>query len=101
MHTFAAAIARGEPCFDVRPRAQYEQGSVPGALHLSLEQIQAGVLPEVARDTPIYLLCERGLMSELAGLYLEAAGFTRVYNVGGGLKAWRQTFGEADQTPAD
>jgi len=93
IHTFAAALAGGEPCFDTRSSAQFEQGSLPGVAHFSLEQIQAGALPELPPDTPIYLICERGVISELAGLCLEASGFSQVYNVEGGLVAWRKAFG--------
>lgn len=96
VHTFAAALARGESCFDTRSRAQFEQGSLPGVVHLSLEQIQVGTLPALPLDTPIYLLCERGVISELASLYLEASGFSQVYNVEGGLAAWRKAFRAAD-----
>ena len=55
---------------------------------LDLTALQRGELPELARDTPVYLVCERGQVSELAGLYLEAAGFTHVYHLAGGTKAW-------------
>lgn len=99
VHTLAAALARGEPCFDTRSRARFEQGSLKGANHLSLEQIQAGALPALPPDTPIYLLCERGVISELAGLYLEASGFSQVYNVEGGLVAWQAAFGPLGESP--
>ena len=100
VHTFAAALARGEACFDTRSRAQFEQGSLPGVAHLSLERLQAGLLPELPPDTPIYLLCERGVISELAGLYLETSGFSQVYNVEGGLVAWRKAFGPLGENPS-
>jgi rhodanese-related sulfurtransferase len=51
---------------------------------------QAGDFPAVPRDEPVYLICERGQISELVGLYLKEAGFGEVYNVEGGMLAWRQ-----------
>lgn len=65
------------------------EGAIPGARQLTLEQVQAGLLPQAPRDRPVYLICERGAVSELIGLYLEAEGFSEVYTVTGGLAAWR------------
>ena len=56
--------------------------------YLSLDTVQRGDLPGLEPSTPIYLVCERGQVSELAGLYLEAAGFTAVYHLAGGTRAW-------------
>lgn len=70
---------------DVRPPEQAEASGFQGASRVTLKDIQDGnhALP---RDRPILLVCERGLMSELAGLYLEAAGYAQVYNLEGGLR---------------
>jgi rhodanese-related sulfurtransferase len=87
---FAARLHEGAQAFDTRPLAQYEKDALPGAHHLSLEGVQAGQLPDLALDKPVYLICERGLMSDLVALYLEAAGFSEVYNVAGGMVAWRR-----------
>jgi len=81
------ALQAGGVVFDVRPPGA--KGALPGSSPLSLEALQRGALPELPKDTPVYLVCERGQVSELAGLYLEAAGFTEVYNLAGGLRAWR------------
>lgn len=79
-------VAAGGVLFDVRPRPQPVFGLISHPL--SLEAVQRGELPDLAPDTPVYLVCERGQVSELAGLYLEAAGFARVYHLAGGTKAW-------------
>jgi len=41
----------------------------------------------------LLLVCERGVTSELAGLYLEAAGYELVYNLEGGLRKLREVAG--------
>ncbi|WP_299428780.1 rhodanese-like domain-containing protein [uncultured Meiothermus sp.] len=74
---------------DVRPPEQYNQGDFAGALHLTLADIQHGN-HNLPKDRPLLLICERGVMSELAGLYLEAAGYELVYNLEGGLQKLRQ-----------
>lgn len=87
---FARHLHEGAQVFDTRPLEQYRRDALPGVRHLSLAAVQAGELPELPLDEPLYLLCERGLMSDLVALYLEAAGFSEVYNVEGGMLAWRR-----------
>ncbi len=74
---------------DVRPPEQYNPDDFAGALHLPLADIQHGN-HSLPKDRPILLICERGVMSELAGLYLEAAGYAQVYNLEGGLRKLRK-----------
>ncbi len=76
--------------FDLRVPAIIEKEAIPGAQPLSLEHLQNNLFPDLPKDIPIYLVCERGAISELAGLYLETAGFTEVYNLAGGMIAWRK-----------
>ncbi len=75
--------------FHLRSAGGGAADALPGSRPLSLEALQAGELPDIPKDVPVYLVCERGAVSELAGLYLEAAGFSEVYSVTGGLKAYR------------
>lgn len=92
--TLAEALERGATVFDTRSYAQYQQDGLAGSEHLPLERVQAGSLPSVPPDDTIYLICERGQVSELVGLYLEGAGFQHVFNVAGGMVAWRQAYGD-------
>ena len=80
--------------FDLRPPALVAQEPIPGAQPLGLESIQNNHFPNLPKDTPIYLVCERGTISELAGLYFETAGFTEVHNLAGGMIAWRNVAGQ-------
>ncbi len=90
----ARAFLDGVPFFDVRSSVQHARDGLPGSRSLPLEAIQAGELPaDVDLDAPVYLVCERGLLSELAGLYLEQAGFRHTFNVLGGLGALRPLLG--------
>jgi rhodanese-related sulfurtransferase len=93
MKQVAAAILKEKlprvTLFDLRSPALVTADGIAGAIPLSLEALQAGEFPDIAKNEPIYLICERGQISELAGLYLEAAGFREVYNISGGMIAWR------------
>jgi rhodanese-related sulfurtransferase len=75
--------------FDLRPPESVAADGLPGARPLSLTALQEGEVPEAPKDETVYLICERGAVSELAGLYLEAAGFSDVRSVTGGMKAYQ------------
>ena len=81
-----AGITAGGALLDLRP----VPGTVFGlaAQPLDLTAVQQGRQPDLPPDTPLFLVCGRGQVSELAGLYLEAAGFTAVSHLAGGLRAW-------------
>jgi rhodanese-related sulfurtransferase len=101
-YSLSQIIASGQmlALFDLRAPALVARERIPGAQVLGLEQLQNNHFPDLPKDTPIYLICERGVVSELAGLYLETAGFTEVYNLAGGMIAWRQlaeTRGQGDK----
>lgn len=81
-----AGVAAGGALFDLRPAPGAVFGLEPRPL--DLDAVQRGRLPDLPPDTPLYLVCGRGQVSELAGLYLEAAGFTAVSHLAGGLRAW-------------
>ena len=84
------ALAAGARVFDTRTSVMMAREPVAGATQLLWEDVQEGKLPDVAKHEPVYVICERGQVSELVGLYLEAAGFEQVFNVAGGMKALRQ-----------
>jgi len=87
----AAAYRQGAAFVDVRTGPQHARDGLIGSQSLPLDAIQAGRTPSgVDPDQPVYLLCDRGQISELAGLYLEQAGFRDVANVRGGLASLRK-----------
>lgn len=86
----AAAFHGGAAFIDVRTSAQHARDGLPGSQCLPLDAIQSGRVPtDVRLDEPVYVVCDRGHVSELAALYLEDAGFHDVANVRGGLLSLR------------
>lgn len=71
---------------DVRPATRFAAGSLEGAVNISMDDIKRGK-HQLPKDRRILLVCERGIQSELAGLYLEADGYNQVWNFEGGLNA--------------
>lgn len=53
---------------------------------------------EIPQDYPVVMYCEKGIRSQLAVQRLEAIGYNRLYNLKGGMTAWKrelETSGEA------
>lgn len=75
---------------DLRETREFAEGKVPGAVHVPLSQLQArlGEL-EKFKERPVIAYCARGQRSRSAGSTLQRAGFTKLYNLTGGHKAWK------------
>lgn len=75
---------------DVRERAAYEAGHVPGAVHLPRGQLELSVdelFPDP--DVEIVAVCELGRISTLAAATLKELGFGRATALDGGMRNWR------------
>ena len=87
-----AQLQNGRPfVIDVRPRKQYEEAHVPGAVNRPLAELpenHAG-LPE-DRDAPILSVCQRGNASLSGLLFLKSLGYRNVRSITGGTLAWRE-----------
>ena len=86
---YLAALDAGAVVVDTRPWELALRDPLPAAAHAPLEQLQSGRMPELSSDADIVVVCAWGRKSELAGLYLEAHGFTRVRHLIGGVEALR------------
>ncbi len=75
---------------DVREPNEYDSGHLPDALHIPLSQIKdrSGELAKYA-TRPVIVYCERGMRSSSAASALSKLGFSRVLELRGGLRAWR------------
>jgi rhodanese-related sulfurtransferase len=75
---------------DVRETKEYEGGRLPRALHIPLSQL-ATRGSELSRHAgkPIIVYCMIGNRSRSANAALARLGFTDVYNLRGGYKAWK------------
>ena len=75
---------------DVRETSEYENGRLPGAVHIPLSQLDARVA-EIARQgsRPVIAYCARGKRSRMEASALSKAGFGEIYNLSGGIDAWR------------
>ena len=75
---------------DVREPQEYQEGFLPNSIRIPL-----GTLAEKAaqldkhRNNPIIIVCRSGNRSGQAVRLLKKLGYETVYNLGGGLHAWR------------
>src|SRR5437588_2057087 len=87
----AEAIARpGTVVLDVREPDEYEQGALPGAVHLPRGHLESKIETQVGdRSTPIVIHCASGVRSAFAAKTLQDLGYTDVVSVKGGFNKWK------------
>lgn len=73
---------------DVRQDFEWEQGRIPGAVHIPLEQLPARA-EELDRDRPVVFGCRSGARSAMAAEAFRASGFD-ARNLTGGIELWAE-----------
>ena len=75
---------------DVREPDEYEQGAIPGALHIPRGQLESNVESRIPdRTTPVIVHCAGGTRSAFAAKTLQELGYTDVVSVAGGFNKWK------------
>ncbi len=91
--TAGAAEAIGRPgtvVLDVREPDEYEQGAIPGALHLPRGHLESKIEGQVPdRSTPIVIHCASGVRSAFAAKTLQELGYSDVVSMSGGFNKWK------------
>ena len=72
---------------DVRRVAEHAAGHAVSTINLPLDKL-VRELDALDPEKPTYVICQSGYRSSIATSMLENAGFTKVFNVTGGTKAW-------------
>lgn len=73
---------------DVREPSEWESGTIPGALRISLGHLSAKI-PELDKSRYLFVNCKGGYRSSIAASLLRRAGFEKAVNVTGGFDAWK------------
>src|SRR5690606_12722993 len=80
----------GAVVLDVREPAEYEQGAIPGALHIARGTLESSIESRVPdKDTQILIHCASGVRSVFAAKTLAELGYTDVVSVAGGFNKWK------------
>lgn len=76
---------------DVRDDGEYAAGHITDARHIPLGQLENRVEElRKFKEKPVLVNCQAGMRSAKACGILKKHGFTKVYNLQGGLNAWQQ-----------
>ncbi|HYN75563.1 MAG TPA: rhodanese-like domain-containing protein [Candidatus Limnocylindria bacterium] len=86
-----ALITDGSPVLDVRRPDEFAAGHVEGAVNVNLESPDfAQQLAALDPAAPWVVYCRSGNRSAVATAQMESLGFSRLYDVAGGITAWEQ-----------
>lgn len=81
----------GARIIDVREPVEYHSLRVPGSELMPMSTIQSWYA-DLAPDEHLLVLCRTGNRSAaVVDALIEQAGFTNVWNIGGGIVAWGDT----------
>jgi adenylyltransferase/sulfurtransferase len=76
---------------DVRERDEYEQGFIPGAVHIPRGNLETRIEANVPdRATPVVIYCASGIRSAYAAKTLAELGYTDVVSLAAGFSGWKQ-----------
>lgn len=78
-----ADVEKGAKFYDVRSEDEFNAGNFGITDSLPIAELEAGILPDVPKDTKIYVHCLKGIRSAQAVEILREAGFSQVYDLGG------------------
>ncbi len=74
---------------DVRSDAEWREGHIKEARHIYIGELERRV-NEVPKDRAVACICSTGMRASMAASILKRAGVKTVYNVLGGIEAWKK-----------
>lgn len=88
LNQFVARDRRSLTILDVRTEKEWNAGHIEGAVHIHGGQLQER-FADVPRDKPVAVVCGSGYRASIAASFLKREGYESVYNVIGGMTAWK------------
>jgi len=82
---------------DVREDHEWEAAHAAGSIHLGkgiIERDVEATIPD--KDAEVILYCGGGFRSALAADVLQTMGYTNVFSMAGGWKAWKESGAETE-----
>ena len=91
----SAEAIDGAVWVDVRRHDEWDEGHIPGALHIPRGSLESRIESRVPdRSTPVVLYCASGERSALAAKTLGELGYEQVVSLTGGFTDWKRNGGE-------
>jgi sulfur-carrier protein adenylyltransferase/sulfurtransferase len=80
----------GAVVLDVREPDEYEQGAIPGAVHIPRGTLESSVENRIPdKGAPVVIHCASGVRSAFAAKTLGELGYTNAVTVAGGFNKWK------------
>jgi molybdopterin/thiamine biosynthesis adenylyltransferase/rhodanese-related sulfurtransferase len=92
------AAGDGPLVIDVREQHEWDQGHIPGSVHIPRSFLESRIAGVARPDTEVVLSCASGQRSLLAGQTLAEMGYGNVSSLAGGFQRWKQS-GHAFDVP--
>ncbi|MHA7058310.1 rhodanese-like domain-containing protein [Aquimarina sp. M1] len=75
---------------DVRTPKEYAEGHIDGAINIDFsDENFETLISEVDKSKPVAVYCGRGGRSGKCSAYMKKAGFTKIYDLDGGITEWK------------
>jgi molybdopterin/thiamine biosynthesis adenylyltransferase/rhodanese-related sulfurtransferase len=88
--TAAERIASGYTVLDVREPDEYQEGAIPGAIHIPRGHLESQIENRITdKTTPVLVYCASGVRSVFAANTLQELGYETVAEMAGGFNRWK------------
>ncbi|MDE0605208.1 MAG: rhodanese-like domain-containing protein, partial [bacterium] len=79
-------LSNGAVLLDVREPDEYEQGAIPGSVHIPRGNLEPNVENRLSdKDAPVVVMCAGGVRSAFAAQTLQEMGYGDVVSMDGGF----------------
>jgi molybdopterin/thiamine biosynthesis adenylyltransferase/rhodanese-related sulfurtransferase len=86
----AERIASGYTVLDVREPDEFQEGAIPGAIHIPRGHLESQVENRITdKTTPVLVYCASGVRSVFAANTLQELGYETVAEMAGGFNRWK------------
>lgn len=83
-------IANGALVLDVREPEEYDQGAIPGAVHIPRGHLESQVESRLLdKDAEVVIYCAAGVRSAFAAKTMQELGYSNVSSMAGGFGRWK------------
>ena len=81
--------ANGATLIDIREDSEWQDGNAKGAIHIGRGVLERDIVQTIPdKEAELILYCRGGMRSILAAETLQKMGYTKVYSMTGGWRAW-------------
>lgn len=79
---------------DTREKEEFDVSHIPNAIFSGYKDFNTDALKDLSKTDPIVVYCSVGYRSERIGEKLQKMGFSKVFNLYGGIFEWKNTGNE-------